>query len=106
MNNNNALVAFIGSIIALDDIAAMRIACFNALRDIISTVCVRSITTINGLSHNLTQTDHDDLQRQWSNNDKIPAIKALRTITGWGLLETKRAMENPDNFKQNAATIW
>ena len=106
MNNNNALVNFIGSIIALDNLAEIRVACFNALQNIISTVCMRSINTINGLSHNLTQTDYDNLQRHWDNGDKILSIKTLRILTGWGLLETKKAMENPDNFKQDKTEPW
>lgn len=98
---NNALVSFVKSIIDLEDVSEIRRLAANILIGEMEDSTRVRITTINGLFYSLTPQVHADLQKQWTNNEKIPAIKALRVITNWGLLETKKAMENPDNFKQN-----
>jgi hypothetical protein len=52
------------------------------------------------LSVRLSTTDYNDIQADISAGQKIPAIKKLRSITNWGLKESKDAVEDFNNFRQ------
>ena len=50
----------------------------------------------------ISQADYDEIKDLYENqHKKIQAIKVLRTITGWGLRDTKLAVEDDRNFDQS-----
>lgn len=104
----NELVEFIKSIVNLEDISEIRRLCCDALLRNMADAATRLIYGEEGRLFRISMTDHDVLQglilrgysEQGANNGKIEAIKRLRAMTGWGLRETKYAVENATNFNQ------
>ena len=98
---NTDLIAFIRNIIGCEDISYIRRIAGQVL---LSQIDANTLVTIfddhSGQSFRMRPDDHDSIQKQWYDGQKINAIKALRTLTNWGLFEAKKAMENPKNFQQ------
>ncbi len=56
------------------------------------------VKAIGGLTWTLSVEDYKHIDNLLYDNQKINAIKHLRSITNWGLLEAKKATEDPQNF--------
>jgi ribosomal protein L7/L12 len=101
---NTELISFIRNILQLGTLAEVHRAAAIVLLAQVDELDKRYIQgeckpgMVNG--YRLTPISYKEIQDLILENRKIPAIKELRVVTGWGLLEAKNAVENPKNFKQ------
>lgn len=72
---------------------------FNILLAINNNKTIKIVDNSN--NHCFLDSDQwSEIQKEILNYNKIPAIKMFKNITKWGLLESKQAVENPDNWQQ------